>query len=57
MILLVSHPESGNTWLRVLCALARHGDGTSVEDVLARLLDYSPGKRRAAGSSRCSTSP
>ncbi len=42
MIWLVSYPKSGNTWLRILFALARFGDRVDVETLVGQLTDYSP---------------
>ncbi len=42
MIWLCSYPKSGNTWLRILFALAKYGDAVDLEKLVGNLTDYSP---------------
>lgn len=42
MIWLTSYPKSGNTWVRILFALAKYGDAVDLEKLVGSLTEYSP---------------
>lgn len=42
MIWLVSYPKSGNTWLRIIFVLAKHGGTVDLEALVSELTSYSP---------------
>lgn len=42
MIWILSYPKSGNTWLRIMLALAKHRGQVDAETLVANLRDYAP---------------